>query len=156
MPINQGLLSQKQKTIHSHYHHGQTIDPFEWARPYWLGSGLFLILLAFWLLDSLKDPIFVKLVDGKISQHQPLAKLCSVFVTLALVCIFEFWMNYLQQQKRTTVIQKENEITPDENVLGPGGVWKRIEMKTVAFSFSSRQFHDEQNGSSEFSNGRIH
>ena len=149
MPINQGLLSQKQKTIHSHYHHGQTIDPFEWARPYWLGSGLFLILLAFWLLDSLKDPIFVKLVDGKISQHQPLAKLCSVFVTLALVCIFEFWMNYLQQQKRTTVIQKENEITPDENVLGPGGVWKRIEMKTVAFSFSSRQFHDEQNGSSE-------
>eukprot|EP00535_Pseudo-nitzschia_heimii_P006703 CAMPEP_0197181042 /NCGR_PEP_ID=MMETSP1423-20130617/5439_1 /TAXON_ID=476441 /ORGANISM="Pseudo-nitzschia heimii, Strain UNC1101" /LENGTH=705 /DNA_ID=CAMNT_0042631205 /DNA_START=231 /DNA_END=2348 /DNA_ORIENTATION=- len=131
-PINQGLLSRKRKTIHSHYQHGNILDPYEWTRPYWLGSGLFLILFAFWLLDSLKDPIFVKLVDGKISQHQPPAKLCSVFVTLVLVCLLEFWMNLKNQQKREARIQKENEITPTESVLDPGGVWKRVQMKTAA------------------------
>ena len=133
-PINQGLLSRTQKTVHSHYQHGNIVDPYEWIRPYWLGSGLFLILFAFWLLDSLKDPIFVKLVDGKISKHQPTAKLCSVLVTLVLVCLLEFWTNLLQQRKRNLWIQKENEVTPNESVLDPGGVWKRIQMKTAALS----------------------
>lgn len=133
-PINQGLLSRKQKTIHSHYQHGNLVDPYEWMRPYWLGSGLFLILFAFWLLDSLKDPIFVKLVDGKISKHQPPAKLCSVFVTLVLVCLLEFWTNLMQQRKRDLRLQKENTIASDESVLDPGGVWKRIQMKSAALS----------------------
>ena len=135
-PINQGLLSRKRKTIHSHYQHGNIVDPYEWTRPYWLGSGLFLILFAFWLLDSLKDPIFVQLVDGKISQHQPPAKLCSVAVTLVIVCFLEFWTNLLQQRKREARLQKENEITPDESVLDPGGSWKRVQMKTAALSSS--------------------
>lgn len=133
-PINQGLLSRKQKTIHSHYQHGNIVDPYEWTRPYWLGSGLFLILFAFWLLDSLKDPIFVKLVDGKISKHQPPAKLCSVFVTLGLVCLLEFWTNLMQQRKRDLRIQKETIITSDDSVLDPGGVWKRIQMKSAGLS----------------------
>jgi len=143
-PINQGLLSRKRKNIHSHYQHGNILDPYEWTRPYWLGSGLFLILFAFWLLDSLKDPIFVKLVDGKISQHQPPAKLCSVGVTLVLVCALEFWTNLRQRRKREARIQNENEITPDENVLDPGGVWKRIQLKTAALSSSlhSRGEHE--------------
>lgn len=135
-PINQGLLSRKRKTVHSHYQHGNIVDPYEWTRPYWLGSGLFLILFAFWLLDSLKDPIFVQLVDGKISQHQPTAKLCSVAVTLVLVCFLEFWTNLLQQRKREARLQKENEITPDESVLDPGGSWKRVQMKAAALSSS--------------------
>ena len=136
-PINQGLLSRKRKTVHSHYQHGNIVDPYEWTRPYWLGSGLFLILFAFWLLDSLKDPIFVQLVDGKISRHQPPAKLCSVAVTLVLVCFLEFWTNLLQQRKREARLQKENQITPDESVLDPGGAWKRVQMKTAALSSSS-------------------
>ena len=143
-PINQGLLSRKRKTIHSHYQHGKIVDPYEWTRPYWLGSGLFLILFAFWLLDSLKDPIFVKLVDGKISQHQPPAKLCSVLVTLVLVCVLEFWTNLRNQQKRDARIQKENEITPDESVMDPGGVWKRAQMKTAATLGDEDQEPSEQ------------
>lgn len=135
-PINQGLLSRKRKTINGHYQHGNDVDPYEWTRPYWLGSGLFLILFAFWLLDSLKDPIFVKLVDGKISQHQPLAKLCSVFVTVVLVCVLEFWTNLRQQRKREARIQEENEITSKENIMDPGGVWRRVQMKTAALASS--------------------
>eukprot|EP00536_Pseudo-nitzschia_multiseries_P018847 jgi/Psemu1/230495/e_gw1.3235.6.1 len=156
-PVNQGLLSGKRKTIHPHYQHQYrhrhrhktTIadadvhahahahadvdaDPGEWMRPYWLGSGLFLILFAFWLLDSLKDPIFVGLVDGKISKHQPTAKLCSVGVTLVLVCLLEFWTHRRQEQQRAARLLVETTITPDDDVLDPGGVWKRIQMKSKA------------------------
>jgi len=143
-PINQGLLSQNRKTIHSHYQHGNIVDPYEWTRPYWLGSGLFLILFAFWLLDSLKDPIFVKLVDGKISQHQPPAKMFSVFVTLVLVCVLEFWTNLRQRQKREACLQKDNEITSNDSVLDPGGVWKRIQMKSVALSSTSHSREEHE------------
>jgi ATP/ADP translocase len=146
-PANQGLLSGKRKTLHSHYQHGKILDPHGWMRPYWLGSGLFLILFAFWLLDSLKDPIFVKLVDGKISQHQPLAKLCSVLVTLVLVCLLEFGSNLLQQRKREARIRKENEVTPAEEILDPGGVWKRIQMKTAALSSTSSTSNHEEEAS---------
>ena len=125
-PVNQGLLSGKRKTVHPHYRHGGTVDPGEWKRPYWLGAGLFLILFAFWLLDSLKDPVFVRLVDGKISEHQPPAKLCSVLVTLCLVCLLEFWTNHRQQRQRAALREAEAEVTGDEAVLDPGGVWKRI------------------------------
>mmetsp|Transcript_670 Transcript_670/g.724 ORF Transcript_670/g.724 Transcript_670/m.724 type:complete len:770 (+) Transcript_670:159-2468(+) len=139
-PINQGFLSRKRKTVHHHYTHGgRMINPNEWMRPYWLGSGLFLILFAFWLLDSIKDPIFVKLVDGKISEHQPHAKLCSVLTTLILVCILEFWTNLRQKWKHEALIEKDNEITPSEEVLDPGGIWKRIQMKS-AFLASSTSF----------------
>jgi hypothetical protein len=34
----------------------------DWMRPYWLGFGLFLILYSFWILDTLKDPIFGALI----------------------------------------------------------------------------------------------
>jgi len=129
-PDNEGLLTGKIKTLHSHYQHGRIVDPYEWTRPYWLGSGLFLILFAFWLLDSLKDPLFVKLVDGKISQHQPPAKLCSVFVTLVLVCLLEFWTNLLQQREKEAKLQQQQKVTSNESVLDPGGVWKRIQMKS--------------------------
>ncbi len=129
-PDNQGLLTGKLKIVNSHYKHGRIVDPYEWMRPYWLGSGLFLILFAFWLLDSLKDPIFVQLVDGKISKHQPPAKLCSVFVTLILVCLLEFWTNLQQQRRNEQRLEKERQVTPDESVLDPGGVWKRIQTKS--------------------------
>jgi hypothetical protein len=43
-------------------------------RPYWLGAGLFLVLFAFLLLDSLKDPVGI-LVGGNLEKHQPPAKL---------------------------------------------------------------------------------
>jgi TLC ATP/ADP transporter len=67
-------------------------------RPYWLGLGLALILFAFWVLDSLKDPIFAILVEGKLHQHQPPAKLCSVATTLIIVCMVEFGAYFRKQQ----------------------------------------------------------
>jgi hypothetical protein len=70
----------------------------EQMRPYWLGLGLALILFAFWVLDSLKDPIFAILVEGKLDQHQPPAKLCSVATTLIIVCMVEFGSYFRKQQ----------------------------------------------------------
>ena len=138
-PINQGLLSRKRKTIHDHYKHAKIIgdeEKREWMRPYCLGLGLFLILFAFWLLDSLKDPIFVSLVDGKISYHQPPAKMVSVGTTLVLVCLLEYYVTTLRQkqkeeQKNTDQQHDGNEkVTPSNEVLDPGGVWKRIQIKS--------------------------
>jgi hypothetical protein len=133
-PMNQGLISKRRKNSLHHIpsitteQHGQ-----EWLRPYWLGGSLFLILFAFWLLDSLKDPIFARLVDGQISTHQPPAKLVSVATTLLLVCLLEFWTNRQQQQQQKAVLEQyEHAAMPSsqEHVLNPGGIWRRMPMNT--------------------------
>jgi AAA family ATP:ADP antiporter len=94
------------------------VRPDAWMRPYWLGLGLFLILFAFWILDSLKEPIFALLVDGDIEKHQPPAKLCSVVTTLALVCFLE-----LVSHPRTSA-----DVVPQEYVLSGGGHWNRMKV----------------------------
>ena len=140
-PINQGLLSRKRKTINNYYKHDATMTmKNKWMRPYWLGFGLFLILFAFWLLDSLKDPIFVKLVDGKLSLHQPYAKLCSVITTLLIVCLLEYWTNLKQKWNRQQEIDIDNEIIPSNEILDPvGGIWKRIQMKSASLAGGRRR-----------------
>jgi ATP/ADP translocase len=132
-PMNQGLISKRQKMSLHHLsstteQHGQ-----EWLRPYWLGGSLFLILFAFWLLDSLKDPIFARLVDGQISTHQPPAKLVSVATTLLMVCLLEFWTNRQQQQQKLAVLEQYKQAAMpswQEHVLDPGGIWRRMPMNT--------------------------
>jgi AAA family ATP:ADP antiporter len=96
----------------------------EWIRAIWLGFGLFLILFAFWLLDSLKDPIFGVLVSGNLDQHQPLAKLCSVATTLALVCGIEFLLSARRQYQQ----QGSEDQIRDENVLDGGSRWTKMEV----------------------------
>jgi len=111
-----GLLSKKKKRF-------SLVRPSrrDWLRPYWLGLGLFMTLFAFWLLDSLKDPVFALLVDGNLDRHQPPAKLCSVASTLALVCFLEFISHVRRQQ------QKERRRS-DEDILNPGGRWTSMSM----------------------------
>jgi ATP/ADP translocase len=80
------------------------VTNLSWLRPYWLGLGLFMILTAFWILDSLKDPILGHLVDGELESHLPRAKIFSVFTTIFLVCILEYIshesIRHQQQQLR--------------------------------------------------------
>jgi ATP/ADP translocase len=140
-PINQGLISKRRKKSLHHLLSTTTIEQHrrEWLRPYWLGGSLFLILFAFWLLDSLKDPIFARLVDGKISTHQPLAKLVSVATTLLLVCFLEFWTNRQQQRRQNAVLEQYQHAalpSSQEHVLDPGGIWRRMPMNT-----SKRDYH---------------
>jgi ATP/ADP translocase len=118
-PMHQGLLSKRRKR--SIRGERPLDDPKEWTRPYWLGSGLFLILFAFWVLDSLKDPIFAQLVDGNLDRHQPPAKLCSVAATLLLVCLMEYLANLRQRQAAEKVV-------PHQEILDPGGAWRSIPM----------------------------
>jgi ATP/ADP translocase len=128
-PMNQGLLTHKRKALRGKGYFASPPAPNEWQRPYWLGFGLFLILFAFWLLDSLKDPTFARLVDGKIHIHQPTAKLFSVASTLVLVCLLEYVTNLRQRQRQEAM----KEVKPSEEILNPGGVWRRM-----AFSIRSR------------------
>lgn len=118
-PINQGLLNKRRKSIRDRL---GPAERREWMRPYWLGSGLFLILFAFWLLDSLKDPVFARLVDNNLARHQPPAKLCSVGTTLLLVCCMEYLANARQRRR----MLEEQEQQPPEKVLDPGGTWTRM------------------------------
>ena len=50
---DQGMLSRRRKTMRESAGDVQN----DWLRPYCLEFGLFLVLFAFWILDSLKDPI---------------------------------------------------------------------------------------------------
>lgn len=128
-PVNVGLLSLKRKALRGKGYFASPPAPNEWQRPYWLGLGLFLILFAFWLLDSLKDATFARLVDGKIHIHQPTAKLFSVATTLLLVCLLEYVTNLRQRQQQEAM----REVKPSEEILDPGGVWRRM-----AFSIRSK------------------
>ena len=87
----------------------------EWQRPYWLGSSLCLILFAFWMLDSLKDPIFGDLANGNLKRHQPIAKLVSVATTLALVLFLEHLSNAKKEWQRQVAskLQQSNESVLD-------------------------------------------
>jgi len=69
------------------------------ARATFLALSLFLNLGIFWLLDSLKDPVFAVLVgdsddsNENFEQNQPLAKMVSVLSTFVLVYVLEFFMH---------------------------------------------------------------
>jgi AAA family ATP:ADP antiporter len=119
-PINQGLLTRRRKRIRNEL---SSAEQREWMRPYWLGFGLFLLLFAFWTLDSLKDPVFARLVDGNLDRHQPPAKLLSVATTLLLVCLMEYFANLRQRAE-------ERWLTPEPEILDPGGIWNSMPMSS--------------------------
>jgi AAA family ATP:ADP antiporter len=102
----------------------------EWLRPLWLGCGLFLLLCAFWILDSLKDPVFAALIDGNLEEHQPSAKLFSVFVTLGLVGFLEYVAEerrrQQQQQQRGGPMRTDENIRNADEILDAGGTWSRM------------------------------
>ena len=111
---NYGLLSnQRQRLKHIE------APPPPRSRPYALGGGLFLALLAFWVLDSLKDPVLGALTNGNLERHQPTAKLVSVFTTLGLVCFLEY------------VLSSSNEQQPTERtgILDEGGTWTKMDLE---------------------------
>lgn len=98
-------------------------NPKEWQRPYWLGASLCCILFSFWILDSLKDPIFGDLVDGNLKRHQPIAKLVSVVTTLVLVVFLEFLSSVRKERQRRLETMQQ---ISNESVLDEGGEWSRI------------------------------
>ena len=55
-------------------------------RVFYHGFLLSFIIAGFWLMDSLKDPVLSALVG---IEYQPMAKLCSVFVTLIITFMYE-------------------------------------------------------------------
>lgn len=95
---------------------GRTTTSSSFWRPYILGLGLFLVLFSFWLLDTLKDPVFGALVNGQLQVHQPKAKIFSVLCTLGLVCFTEYVAQARQRKK----------LHDDEAILDGGGTWKRM------------------------------
>lgn len=64
-----------------------------------LSLSLCTILLAFWLLDSLKDPVFAVL-SGDLKRYQPTAKMISVLCMIAQVCSMEYISKETQKRKR--------------------------------------------------------
>lgn len=148
-PVDNAQNDQKHKEEHVHFDDTEDSDTRsllsnkkkkrfsfirptrrDWLRPYWLGLGLFMTLFSFWLLDSLKDPVFALLVDGNLDRHQPPAKLCSVASTLALVCFLEF-ISHARRQERGA--QRSN-----DDILDPGGQW-------TSMSMGDRQEEDADN-----------
>jgi len=124
---DRGLISSKRQRLRQHpynpYDHHRSRSRQEWLRPYWLGAGLFLALFSFWVLDTLKDPIFGALTGGNLDRHQPPAKLFSVCMTLALVCFLEYVSSERQNRRRLLLQQMQRS---DEDVLDGGGRWSKM------------------------------
>lgn len=155
---DRGLLSlrrqrmRQQQEHHAatphHHHRRQYRDdvnaeirsrrPGEWLRPYWLGTGLFLALFPFWVLDTLKDPIFGALTGGNLAKYQPTAKLFSVCMTLGLVCFLEYVSNERQRQRQHRQRQwqrQQNEaktMSDADDILDGGGRWTKMKLGTLA------------------------
>ena len=55
---------------------------------------LSLIIAGFWLMDSLKDPVLARIVG---IEYQPVAKVISVVVTLAVTCVYDFLTSRLSK-----------------------------------------------------------
>jgi len=116
----------------------------DWLRPYWLGLALFLVLFPFWLLDSLKDPVFGALLDGRLREHQPTAKLFSVCTTLALVCLLEYIAQERQKQKRRRRRQLVEQQRSRDDVLDGGGSWNRMGIATTTASSEDPYYWDDE------------
>ncbi|GAX18615.1 hypothetical protein FisN_10Hh178 [Fistulifera solaris] len=96
LEIDRTLLNPSQRSRYN----TEDSHTSEWIRAYWLGFGMFLILAAFWLLDTLKEPTFGSLVAGNLDHHLPIAKLVSVAATLVLVCCVEYLSNRHEHEMR--------------------------------------------------------
>jgi ATP/ADP translocase len=123
---------------HAHHHHGEIIIKMDWYRLVWLGLGLFLTLFAFWLLDSLKDPILGALCENNLERHQPPAKLFSVCTTLCLVLFLEYIAQERKRKKSVALLQLQELQGPDttntrsdDDVLNGGGHWSRMKTTTT-------------------------
>jgi hypothetical protein len=138
-------------------------DPEDWIRPYWLGLGLFLILFSFWILDTLKDPIFGALLlsngDG-LHYNLPRAKLFSVCTTLFLVVLLEYIAKEQKKQQQTRLRlqhqQNQEPLTSDseydlhnvvvpvrshDDVLDGSGTWTRMNIGTSK-SYHHQKYND--------------
>jgi ATP/ADP translocase len=121
----------------------------DWIRPYWLGFGLFLTLYSFWILDTLKDPVFGALTDGTMLHYNlPRAKLFSVFVTLSLVILLEYiakeQKKHSKRQQRQSLVEFDNDdsihcqVRSHDDVLDGSGTWNRMNIGT-SISYNSRK-----------------
>ena len=103
----------------------------DWMRPYWLGFALFLILYSFWILDTLKDPIFGALTDGsRLHYNLPRAKLLSVFTTLVLVVLLEYVTKEQKKQQMNLDDSlggsEKDFVRSSDDVLDGGGIWTKM------------------------------
>ena len=98
-----------------------------------LATSLALILLSFWLLDSLKDPTFAVMVEGNLHKHQPLAKMASVGGTLILVILMEVVSNG-RENKRKDMLSKE-EIERQGECIRHDGITRNRQTPLYFFDF---------------------
>ncbi len=95
-----------------------------------LASSLALTLLVFWLLDSLKDPVFATMVEGNLNKHQPLAKMASVGGTLVLVIFMEI-VSHGRKRKQNSNSNGGNGSgngngMDDDEIESDGGKWTKM------------------------------
>ena len=127
---NASPLDYDDVSVQSHLKAGRT-------RAYLLAFSLFLNLAIFWLLDSLKDPLFALLLGdddntdhSNFEKNQPLAKMVSVASTLILVLSLEQFM-----KKHAASEAKESSTKP----------WKSMKTSTSSQLSSINGEGEEEN-----------
>jgi len=115
-----------------------------------LALSLSITLGVFWLLDSLKDPVFAILVSGNLKKHQPLAKMASVGGTLLLVCMMEIVSHERQKNRKKNTVEEYSSSAfqmKDKDVRDSGGRWTKMNIATLSDKSSdieyTNNFRDE-------------
>jgi hypothetical protein len=81
-----------------------------------LSMALCALLLNFWMLDSIKDPVLEILSNGDLQRCQPQAKMASVFSTLTLVCLMEFISQERKRQQQHKALMNGDEAHMSTNI----------------------------------------
>ena len=87
MMLTNQILAKTFQTVKDSVSDSFRVPSDQIPRVFFHGFILAWIIAAFWLLDSLKDPI---LVDTVGIEYQPYAKFLSVITTLVVVCIYVY------------------------------------------------------------------
>ena len=81
------ILAKTFQTVKDSVSESFRVPSDQIPRVFFCGFIFAWIIAAFWLLDSLKDPI---LVDTVGIEYQSYAKFLSVITTLVVVCVYDY------------------------------------------------------------------
>lgn len=95
MLVGNHIVSQTIRAVKYTISESFRVPPDQIARVFFHGLILACIIAAFWVLDSLKDPILANTVG---IEYQPYAKFWSVATTLVVVCIYDYLTSVVNKQ----------------------------------------------------------
>jgi ATP/ADP translocase len=135
-------LRRKEFDIRLRHILEQPDSELDWRRAYWLGLALFLALCVFWILDSMKDPVFGA-ITGDLEHLQPIAKLISVAFTICIVILTEH-VSTTKKRIRHSITVSGCQME-DHEIIADATPWQTIRTETSQEAAFRQSHNDDDN-----------